>query len=628
MANQYTGEAYMGVKPVEADFGQVGMNALNIDMALRAFGLEQEKMYAKQAREAQQKLEANLKDFDKLATGALNLQPQAFDQQGVAILMEHTQQEIADMRRELANPLITPTRKSEIMVKIGDMKNKAASYTNQMKSFQTFLEGLSKTGKGGIDDVMNVGLIGALNEAILLAGKEGVKSKGNGIYSLGGMIDMYYANGMLNFTMYDKNGEALATGSPAELQAKLSGRLKPFVDLDGLMDNSIKQIGDSVVRSFQRTPDGNILNIESTNLNNIKQRAGDYWEATFRNNYETNPYMQKGATIGLWDTPEQAKAYFVDRVAMAADQNVKQSLQKDPSYQGYGGGSRDNRFIEPVMDAIPNAFNGHKEAIQMFVGNKSSAYIDDNGVNRKAQLNDITAKGDITTFHFLGEGKKKQGRPVNFDQPFTINFDANDPSSVKRAYDILANYYNSGAQTKEKILDIDLRDWYNYNVSPRVEPVAGRDENKNPVYNRMRPVVSKLQDLASTTLSSPESYKPEDFVKNVEDIIAGAKSSGVISIESRRSNGGLWSGYMGNYLVIKDPATGNEIAKINLSTAKSAAEQLNSALNQLTGIYTRGSYGMETNPNFYRYRNNTSTMITPNAPGVKRDVNDFVNGLK
>ena len=57
----------MGVKPVEADFGQVGMNALNIDMALRAAGLEQEKMYAKQAREAQQKLEADLKDFDKLA---------------------------------------------------------------------------------------------------------------------------------------------------------------------------------------------------------------------------------------------------------------------------------------------------------------------------------------------------------------------------------------------------------------------------------------------------------------------------------------------------------------------------------------------------------------------------------
>lgn len=618
----------MGVNPVEADFGQVGMNALNIDMALRAASLEQEKLYAKQAKEAQDELQANLKEFDKLATGALDLKPQAFDQQGVAILMEHTQQEIADMRRELANPLITPTRKSEIMVKIGDMKNKAASYTNQMKSFQTFLEGLSKTGKGGIDDVMNVGLIGALNEAILLAGKEGAKSKGNGIYSLGGMIDMYYANGMLNFTMYDKNGEALATGSPAELQAKLSGRLKPFVDLDGLMDNSIKQIGDSVVRSFQRTPDGNILNIESTNLNNIKQRAGDYWEATFRNNYETNPYMQKGATIGLWDTPEQAKAYFVDRVAMAADQNVKQSLQKDPRYQGYGGGSRDNRFIEPVMDAIPNAFNGHKEAIQMFVGNKSSAYIDDNGVNRKAQLNDITAKGDITTFHFLGEGKKKQGRPVNFDQPFTINFDANDPSSVKRAYDILANYYNSGAQSKEKILDIDLRDWYNYNVSPRIEPVAGRDENKNPVYNRMRPVVSRLQELASTTISSPESYKPEDFVKSVEDIIAGANSSGVISIESRRSNGGLWSGYMGNYLVIKDPATGNEIAKINLSTAKSAAEQLNSALNQLTGIYTRGSYGMETNPNFYRYRNNTGTMIAPSAPGVKRDVNDFVNGLK
>lgn len=628
MANQYTGEAYMGVKPVEADFGQVGMNALNIDMALRAAGLEQEKMYAKQAREAQQKLEADLKDFDKLATEALNLQPQAFDQQGVAILMEHTQQEIADMRRELANPLITPTRKSEIMVKIGDMKNKAASYTNQMKDFQGFLEDLAKTGKGGIDEVMNADLVNDIGYAIMSAGENGVKQKSTGIYSIGDSIDMWYQNGMLNYTIYDRKGRPIASGSPSELKAKLSGKLKPYVDLQGMLDDGAKAVGDSVIRNFVRNPDGTITNIETSNIEDIRTRAGEAWDMRFGNNYDNDPFMRKGMAEGRWNTPKEARAYYVNAVAMAADKNVKRSLQKDPSYQGYGGGSRDNRFIEPVMDAIPNAFNGHKEAIQMFVGNKSSAYIDDNGVNRKAQLNDITAKGDITTFHFLGEGKKKQGRPVNFDQPFMINFDANDPSSVKRACDILANYYNSGAQSKEKILDIDLRDWYNYNVSPRVEPVAGGDENKNPVYNRMRPVVSRLQDLASTTLSSPESYKPEDFVKSVEDIMSGAKSSGVISIESRRSNGGLWSGYMGNYLVIKDPVTGNDIAKINLSTAKSAAEQLNSALNQLTGIYTRGGYGMETNPNFYRYRNNTGTMITPNAPGVKRDVYDFMNGLK
>ena len=110
MANQYTGEAYMGVKPIEADFGQTAMNSLNMGMQLKAMELEQERLYAKQAKEAQDELQANLKEFDKLATGALDLQPQAFDRDSIAILMEHTQNEIADMRRELANPLITPTR--------------------------------------------------------------------------------------------------------------------------------------------------------------------------------------------------------------------------------------------------------------------------------------------------------------------------------------------------------------------------------------------------------------------------------------------------------------------------------------------------------------------------------------
>ena len=123
-----------------------------------------------------------------------------------------------------------------------------------------------------------------------------------------------------------------------------------------------------MIRWLEVSPDGNILNIESTNLNNIKQRAGDYWESTFRNNYETNPYMQKGATVGLWDTPEQAKAYFVDRVAMAADQNVKQSLQRDPNYVSYSE-SRKMENVDVALDYIQRALNGEKDAIQRLVQN-------------------------------------------------------------------------------------------------------------------------------------------------------------------------------------------------------------------------------------------------------------------
>lgn len=568
MANQYTGEAYMGVKPVEADFGQVGMNALNIDMALRAAGLEQEKLYAKQAREAQQKLEADLKDFDKLATEALNLQPQAFDQQGVAILMEHTQQEIADMRRELANPLITPTRKSEIMVKIGDMKNKAASYTNQMKSFQTFLEGLSKTGKGGIDDVMNVGLIGTLNEAVLLAGKEGTKDKGNGIYSMGGMIDMYYANGMLNYTMYDKNGEALATGSPAELQAKLSGKLKPFVDLDGLMNNSIKQIGDSVVRSFQRTPDGNILNIESTNLNNIKQRAGDYWEATFRNNYETNPYMQKGATIGLWDTPEQAKAYFVDRVAMAADQNVKQSLQRDPNYVSYSE-SRKMENVDVALDYIQRALNGEKDAIQRFVGTKSISYVNKDGENVKAQLEGISSAGDVTTLHFVSEGKKRQGQASSkFDQGFDISFKMDDPESVKQATLYLKDYWNGGAQSGEKLLDSDILNGFNFNVSPRV--IGKRVNESGDIENDpvISPYIERIRSISNDIIEGKN--KGTSTKESIRETLQEMINSGALQGNVRTDDLFFWRG---QDLVLED-REGNEVFAIRYNDPEKFAGKI------------------------------------------------------
>lgn len=611
----------MGVKPVEADFGQVGMNALNIDMALRAAGLEQEKLYAKQAREAQQKLEADLKDFDKLATEALNLQPQAFDQQGVAILMEHTQQEIADMRRELANPLITPTRKSEIMVKIGDMKNKAASYTNQMKSFQTFLEGLSKTGKGGIDDVMNVGLIGTLNEAVLLAGKEGIKDKGNGIYSMGGMIDMYYANGMLNYTMYDKNGEALATGSPAELQAKLSGKLKPFVDLDGLMNNSIKQIGDSVVRSFQRIPDGNILNIESTNLNNIKQRAGDYWEATFRNNYETNPYMQKGATVGLWDTPEQAKAYFVDRVAMAADQNVKQSLQRDPNYVSYSE-SRKMENVDVALDYIQRALNGEKDAIQRFVGTKSISYVNKDGENVKAQLEGISSAGDVTTLHFVSEGKKRQGQASSkFDQGFDISFKMDDPESVKQATLYLKDYWNGGAQSSEKLLDSDILNGFNFNVSPRV--IGKRVNESGDIENDpvISPYIEKIRSISNDIIEGKN--KGTSTKESIRETLQEMINSGALQGNVRTDDLFFWRG---QDLVLED-REGNEVFAIRYNDPEKFAGKIINELGKITSMATSTGGPRVNNPQFLigarRGGNQTSRNVTVRSNNGSRGLPSF-----
>lgn len=611
----------MGVKPVEADFGQVGMNALNIDMSLRAASLEQEKLYAKQAKEAQQKLEADLKDFDKLATESLNLQPQAFDQQGVAILMEHTQQEIADMRRELANPLITPTRKSEIMVKIGDMKNKAASYTNQMKSFQTFLEGLSKTGKGGIDDVMNVGLIGTLNEAVLLAGKEGIKDKGNGIYSMGGMIDMYYANGMLNYTMYDKNGEALATGSPAELQAKLSGKLKPFVDLDGLMNNSIKQIGDSVVRSFQRTPDGNILNIESTNLNNIKQRAGDYWESTFRNNYETNPYMQKGATIGLWNTPEQAKAYFVDRVAMAADQNVKQSLQRDPNYVSYSE-SRKMENVDVALDYIQRALNGEKDAIQRFVGTKSISYVNKDGENVKAQLEGISSAGDVTTLHFVSEGKKRQGQASSkFDQGFDISFKMDDPESVKQAILYLKDYWNGGAQSGEKLLDSDILNGFNFNVSPRV--IGKRVNESGDIENDpvISPYIERIRSISNDIIEGKN--KGTSTKESIRETLQEMINSGALQGNVRTDDLFFWRG---QDLVLED-REGNEVFAIRYNDPEKFAGKIINELGKITSMATSTGGPRVNNPQFLigarRGGNQTSRNVTVRSNNGSRRLPSF-----
>lgn len=611
----------MGVKPIEADFGQTAMNSLNVGMQLKAMELEQEKLYAKRAKEAQDELQANLKEFDKLATGALDLQPQAFDRDSIAILMEHTQNEIADVRRELANPLITPTRKSEIMVKIGDMKNKAASYTNQMKDFQGFLEGLANTGKGGIDEVMNADLVNDIGYAIMSAGENGVKQKSTGIYSIGDSIDMWYQNGMLNYTIYDRKGRPIASGSPSELKAKLSGKLKPFVDLDGLMNNSIKQIGDSVVRSFQRTPDGNILNIESTNLNNIKQRAGDYWESTFRNNYETNPYMQKGATIGLWDTPEQAKAYFVDRVAMAADQNVKQSLQKDPNYVSYSE-SRKMENVDVALDYIQRALNGEKDAIQRFVGTKSISYVNKDGENVKAQLEGISSAGDVTTLHFVSEGKKRQGQASSkFDQGFDISFKMDDPESVKQATLYLKDYWNGGAQSGEKLLDSDILNGFNFNVSPRV--IGKRVNEYGDIENDpvISPYIEKIRSISNDIIEGKN--KGTSTKESIRETLQEMINSGALQGNVRTDDLFFWRG---QDLVLED-REGNEVFAIRYNDPEKFAGKIINELGKITSMATSTGGARVNNPQFLigarRGGDQTSRSITVRSNNGSRGLPSF-----
>lgn len=611
----------MGVKPIEADFGQTAMNSLNMGMQLKATELEQEKLYAKRAKEAQDELQANLKEFDKLATGALDLQPQAFDRDSIAILMEHTQNEIADMRRELANPLITPTRKSEIMVKIGDMKNKAASYTNQMKDFQGFLEDLAKTGKGGIDEVMNADLVNDIGYAIMSAGENGVKQKSTGIYSIGDSIDMWYQNGMLNYTIYDRKGRPIASGSPSELKAKLSGKLKPFVDLDGLMNNSIKQIGDSVVRSFQRTPDGNILNIESTNLNNIKQRAGDYWESTFRNNCETNPYMQKGVAIGLWDTPEQAKAYFVDRVAMAADQNVKQSLQKDPNYVSYSE-SRKMENVDVALDYIQRALNGEKDAIQRFVGTKSISYVNKDGKNVKAQLEGISSAGDVTTLHFVSESKKRQGQASSkFDQGFDISFKMDDPESVKQATLYLKDYWNGGAQSGEKLLDSDILNGFNFNVSPRV--IGKRVNEYGDIENDpvISPYIEKIRSISNDIIEGKN--KGTSTKESIRATLQEMINSGALQGNVRTDDLFFWRG---QDLVLED-REGNEVFAIRYNDPEKFAGKIINELGKITSMATSTGGARVNNPQFLigarRGGNQTSRSITVRSNNGSRGIPSF-----
>ena len=539
-----------------------------------------------------------MKEFDKLATGALDLSPQAFDSQSLSILVAHTQNEIADMRRELADPNITTIRKSELMTKVGDMKNKAASYTNQMKSFQEFLGTLSKVGKGGYDDIMNVPLIADINSAIMGAGREGVKDVGNGVYSMGKGIDFAYRNGMLVFSIKDRNGNSIAEGSPSELQAKLGSKLKPYVDLNGMMDSVGKLVGNSIVKGFTRNPDGTITNTETTNRRDIANRAARLFDERYANSFDTDPYMQKGVYAGRWSTPEEARQAFVDAVLASSDSVIKQSLQSDPAYGG--SGSRANNNPDPGLTAIQGALNGQEEYIQKFVGAKLPMYVNDNGVNRQAQLAGVRSGEDAVTLDFLGMTGKKNDK--TYSEPFSITFEKT-AEGQQQAAGILGQIWNSYAQTKEKLHDVDYEN-FNFNqpagyrtqmIDENGQPMF--DENRNPVYlPGARDISNELTGIVNNIENYNQPGSKITLQNDVKGIFDKYNILGLLKAEAGMTTG--WFG--GKTLTLRDKETGDELLSFDMSSKPSIIKSIQENMPIIIDLIQQGSAKRRrNNPKFY-----------------------------
>lgn len=603
MANKYTGEAYAGVQPVQEDFGATGMNALQIDMTLRANDLAERQAQTKAARDAQKNLEANMKRFDELATAALDFTPQAFDSQSLSLLVAGTKEQIADMRRELADPTTSISRQSEIYVQVGDMKNKAANYTKGMHNFQKFIESLSKTGKGGIDPIMNSDIILAINEAMQSAGKHGLQPKGDGTYSMGEYVDTYYQNGMLNYTIRGKDGKVLATGSPDEITSKLSAQLKPFIDMDEMFQSAGKMVGDATIRSFKLNDDGTILNVEQTNMSSIAEKAGDLFDMRYGNTYETDPYMQKGAAEGRWNNKDEAKKAFIKSALINAKDTFKQYLQKNPTinFGGYGD-QRKMDAINNALDNIHKAMNGDVAAKQLFIGNKSVSFINAGDVNRRAQLADITTNGDVTTFHFLGEVKKNRySRPdeVGYTDPFTMSFNANDPEDQKIMSSILKDYWNGAAQSPEKLLDSDL---LNFNFGSRMYVPEENEPQVSSTLNEIMSISDKLLDK-----NSDESV--EELKGDLKRILDNANISGVFPFEISTS-GSSGIVYDNRKLNLIDKETGEKIETITFTDdPKKIAESIRGLSKRLAELSTSKGKPRRIDPRFINRsgnRNNAS----------------------
>lgn len=595
MASKYTGEAYAGMKPVEQGFGDVAMQALNVDLVLRAGEAERLKQQRLQAKADRERLDANLRRFDELATGALDLSPQAFDNQSLAVLVAETKNEIANMRRELLSPDLTMARESEIFVKIGNMKNQAASYMNQMKGWNTFLEGLAKTGKGGYDEILNADLLADIGTAIDGAAREGVKPLGNGAWSMGANIDFRTREGMIDYVMKGRNGEVLAAGSPSEVMAKLSARLRPYVDLQGMLDDAGKAVGNAVIQSFRRNPDGSVTTTSRTDRAYMAEQLGNMFDQRFGRTYETDPYMRKGQLSGLWDDEAEARRYFINNGLLMADNMVKQSLSNAGG--GSGSGADRRAIVEPILDIIHGGMLGEPSAVQNLVGRRLSAYVPYNGRNVQAQIADIKHSNGLTTVTFMGRDENastRYGEDKGYANPFEITFDVTTPDGTSRLATILRDAWNSEAETKEKLLESDMRNYFNFDVTPQVREEIRNERGEFVSYREMRPYLDELAIIAGEAKPGMSDEEQQRLTSEVQGVLDRANSDGVLPYEAKPEIR-WWK----NKMLLVDKDTGETVTTIDLSK-KNFASNLVNALNEIASLSSGAGNETRRNPAFRR----------------------------
>ena len=196
-----------------------------------------------------------------------------------------------------------------------------------------------------------------------------------------------------------------------------------------------------------------------------------------------------------------------------------------------------------------------------------------------------------------------------------------DPESVKQATLYLKDYWNGGAQSGEKLLDSDILNGFNFNVSPRV--IGKRVNESGDIENdpAISPYIERIRSISNDIIEGKN--KGTSTKESIRATLQEMINSGALQGNVRTDDLFFWRG---QDLVLED-REGNEVFAIRYNDPEKFAGKIINELGKITSMATSTGGARVNNPQFLigarRGGNQTSRSITVRSNNGSRGLPSF-----
>lgn len=510
MPNSYTASAYMGVKPIEEDFGDIAYKGAQIQLAQHAARIEQNKLKLAEAKMAQDRVDENLKGMDEWSAKALDIHSTNFDKEITGQMISDVKGQLADIYRELGNPNTPSARVIQLRTQARVLADNAANFVKDQKLLQGFIEEMGKVDvSDGWDSVLSGSNILNINKAIISAGDKGVTNNGDGTHNIGDFLKYKLDDtGAPVIMSLNEDGEWV-TGTVSETVNKWRASMTPYVDLNkNLWDHAGEGIEPRVREFYKDSASGEFIEInKENNWAKIEQAIRDDFQTRFPNADSLKDLpkavrkaIESGRSAG-WNTYQDIENEYVKKgLNKVRDISSVRLIRKPEDGSSKGKGKEDGvgKNIYDFLEKVQSAAAGNKSASIAFEGKKTRLNIL-GAKGGDAEIEKIFRDGDDVVLKVASGYDGKDG-PVSTE----FRFDVNDKDAVKSLVSELTYSYNSSIpSTKDQINPADISEYIDFK-----EPVLKNE-------NISRDLSEELKDFKQ------QLYESKEITKELLGVMAG-----------------------------------------------------------------------------------------------------------